>query len=452
MTGSLSFLSETVDTITDILFVSISIFSLYQSEKPADFDHMYGHTKSDSIGAMVQGIILLNIYVLLIYNAIQIIISGEFHVSNPGIGLVILIISFFINLIFSRFLIYTGKKQKSLTLEIQGLNLFQDSIRAVLVFMSFILIYFNIMFVDLILSIILSSWIIVGALKLTKKGIKELTDTNPVSTIILEEFRSGIFNLEHVIGVHDLKIRVTGKLLFLEIHLSVEDHISVVHANEIIKSIRNMSQKIFPMYKVDCVVEMNPVASEKSVGEGLINLIYSMKTEYPQIINFKDLNIFRFEENYFISLIVIIEESLSLTEAHKICSHFEKEIKLEAPHISRVITHLEGQPPSKKLASNQIKCADVGEEMIGIIRQAVEEELRAHPKVRGYHGLEFWATFDYCILELHVFFDGSLNVSQTHKYITELEEKIREKLGIDNLETIFLHSEPVESQKKGIIF
>ncbi len=121
------------------MFVSISIFSLIQSEKPADFDHMYGHSKSDSIGAMVQGIILMNIYVLLTYNAIQIITFGEFRVSNLGIGLVLLMISFIINLIFSRFLIYNGKKQKSLTLEIQGLNLFQDSIRAILVFVSFIL-------------------------------------------------------------------------------------------------------------------------------------------------------------------------------------------------------------------------------------------------------------------------------------------------------------------------
>ncbi len=452
MTGSLSFLSETVDTFIDLIFVTITLYSLYHSEKPADFDHMYGHTKSDSIGAMVQGIILMNIYIFLIYNAIQVIILGRFSVSNPSIGLVILLTSFLINLIFSRFLIHTGKKQKSLTLEIQGLNLFQDSIRAIIVFVSFILVYFNVIFVDLILSIILSSWIIVGALKLTKKGIKELTDTNPISSIILEGLRSDIFKLEHVIGVHDIKIRVSSKLLFLEVHLSVEDHISVVHANKIIKSIRTMSQKVFPIYEVDCIVEMNPVASEKSVGEGLINLIYSMKTEYPQIINFKDLNIFRLEENYFISVIVIIDESLSLTEAHKICSHFEKEIKLEAPYILRVITHIEAKPSNKKLVSNQIKLADVGEEMIEIIRRAVEKELRAHPQVRGYHGLEFWATFDYCVLELHVFFDGSLNISQTHNYITELERKIREKLGIDNLETVFLHSEPVESQKKGIIF
>jgi len=452
ITGSLSFLSETVDTLTDVLFVSISLYSIYHSEKPADYEHMYGHTKTDSIGALIQGIILMNIYILLIYNAIQVIVQQRFLISQPGIGLIILIISFSINIFFSRMLIFQAKRSKSLTLKIQGLNLFQDSMRAILVIFSFILAYFNIFFIDPILSIVLSAWIISGAVKLARDGIKELTDTNPVNLIIIEDLRQKIFRLEHVVGVHDIKIRTSGKTLFLEVHLSVEDHISIVHANEIIKSIRNMSEKVFPLYEVECIIEMNPMASEKSIGEGLINLIFSMKSEYPKIENVKDLNVFRIEDDYFISLVIRVDEALSLTDAHRISSMFEDEIKKQAPLISRVITHIEGQTRSETLIPDQVKCADVGPEMIQHISENVEEVLRAHSKVKGYHGLEFWATMDYCILELHVFFDGSLNISQTHEYITELETNIREILGIDNLDTIFLHSEPIEDQKEGIIF
>jgi len=452
ITGSLSFLSETVDTLTDILFVSITIYSLLYSLKPADYEHMYGHSKIDSVSGLIQGIILMNIYVVLIYNAIQTIMAGNFQIINPEVGLVILIISFFVNLIFSRILISQGKQQKSLTMEIQGLNLFQDSMRAIIVLFSFIFAYFNIIFIDPILSIVLSVWIIIGALKLAKGGVKELTDTNPISTIIIEELRQKIFLLEHVVGIHDIKIRTSSKALFLEVHLSVEDHISIVHANEITKSIRSMSEKIFPLYEVECIIEMNPMASEKSIGEGLINLIFSMKSEYQKIENFKDLNIFRIENEYFISLIVVVDETLSLMEAHEICSHFEDEIKKQAPLISRVITHIESQPHREVLIPNQIKCADVGPEMIEQISKSVEKVLRLHPQVKGFHGVEFWATLDYCILEAHIFFDGSLNISQIHNYISELENNIREELGIDNLDTIFLHSEPIEGQIKGNIF
>jgi cation diffusion facilitator family transporter len=452
ITGSLSFLSETVDTLTDILFVSVSLYSLYVSQKPADYEHMYGHSKIDSISGLIQGIILVNIYVILIYNAIRIIFSGNFEVLNPETGIVLLIISFLVNFIFSRFLISQGRRQISLTLKIQGLNLFQDSLRAIIVLLSFSFAYFNITFLDPILSIGLSVWIIYGAFKLAKGGVKELTDTNPVSSIIIENLRQEIFALDHVIGLHDLKIRASGKTLFIEVHLSVEDHISIVHANEIIKSIRTTSEKIFPLYKVECVVEMNPLASEKSLGEGLINLIYSMKIDYPDIINIKDLNVFRLENEYFISLIVIVNDSLSLTEAHKISSKFESEIKKQATYISRVITHIEGQNYENKMTANQIKCDDVGPEMLQQITDVVEFILKRHSNVKGYHGLEFWATLDACILELHVFFDGSLNIAEIHKYITELEEEIRENLGIDNLNTIILHSEPLEGRTNGKIF
>ena len=72
ITGSLSFLSETADTFTDILFVSITLYSLHTSQKPADYEHTYGHSKIDSISGLIQGVILINIYVILIYNAIQV--------------------------------------------------------------------------------------------------------------------------------------------------------------------------------------------------------------------------------------------------------------------------------------------------------------------------------------------------------------------------------------------
>ncbi|MFW9820462.1 MAG: cation diffusion facilitator family transporter, partial [Candidatus Thorarchaeota archaeon] len=450
--GSLTFLSETVDTRTDILFVSITLYSVYYSQKPADYEHMYGHAKVDAISGLIQGIILINIYIVLIYNAIQTIITLNFQVINPEVGLLLLIISFFVNLIFSRILISKGKQHNSLTLQIQGLNLFQDSMRAIVVFLSFIFAYYNIIFIDPILSIVLSVWIIIGAFNLAKKGINELTDTNPISTVIIEELRQKIFGLEHVLSVNDIKIRASGKTLFLEVYLSVEDHISIVHANENIMSIRSLSKKLFPLYEVECIVEMNPIASEKSIGEGLVNLIFSMRSEYPKILNFKDLNIFSIENQYFISLILVVDENLSLLEAHQLSSNFENEIIKQAPDISRVITHIESQPYSRDLMPGQIKCADVGPEMIEQISESVENVLRKHPKVKGYHRIEFWATLDYCILEAHIFFDGSLNISEIHNYISELENNIREELGIDNLDTIFLHSEPIEDQKEGIFF
>ncbi|MFX1238937.1 MAG: cation diffusion facilitator family transporter, partial [Promethearchaeota archaeon] len=114
ITGSLSSMSETIDTFIDIFFVSIFLYSMIQSQKPADYEHMYGHSKIDPIGALIQGTILIVIYSLLIFNAIEAFLADTFEVDNPGLGLIIFAISFIVNIIFSRLLIWKGKKKKSL--------------------------------------------------------------------------------------------------------------------------------------------------------------------------------------------------------------------------------------------------------------------------------------------------------------------------------------------------
>ncbi|MBY9016954.1 MAG: cation diffusion facilitator family transporter, partial [Candidatus Lokiarchaeota archaeon] len=263
ITGSLSFLSETVDTLTDIFFISLTIYSLYTSQKPPDFEHMYGHSKIDSLGGLVQGIILINIYCILIFVAIQTIFTSSYGIINPDLGFLILIISFIINLVFSRILIWQGKRQNSLSLKIQGLNLFQDSLRALIVIINFIItLLFSIQFLDPYFSIILSILIIITSIILSKEGIKDLIDVNPVNSLIIEEIKLSVLNLDHVNGVEELKVRFSGKTLFLEIRLAVEDHISVVHANDITKAIRALSKKFFPSYNVETLVEMNPLSGE----------------------------------------------------------------------------------------------------------------------------------------------------------------------------------------------
>ncbi|MBY9009892.1 MAG: hypothetical protein KGD74_08515, partial [Candidatus Lokiarchaeota archaeon] len=83
---------------------------------------------------------------------------------------------------------------------------------------------------------------------------------------------------------------------------------------------------------------------------------------------------------------------------------------------------------------------------------SLETLLKSIPEVKGYHGLEFWAALDFCVLELHVFFNGALNITRVHTLITEVEQQIKNTLNIENLTEVILHSEPLEGRTEGIIF
>jgi len=445
ITNSLSYLSETVDTLIDVFFVSLSLYLLYQSQKPPDYEHMYGHSKIDSVGGVVQGIILIIIYGFLIINAIQTIILMTGEVLNPNFGFLLLVISFLINIIFSRFLIWQGNKTNSLTLRVEGLNLFQDSIRALIVIGNFILIiFFNLNYLDPYFSIILSIWIIYTAFKLVKEGIKNLIDVNPIDALILEDMKQEIFKIEHVNGVEDLKVRVSNKALFMEIQLSVEDHIPIVHANEITKIIRTMGKNFFPSYDVEIIIEMNPLGGEPSLSNKIINLLYSMKSEFPKVIDFKDLNLFRIEDEYFLSLSIVVDDSLTLNEAHSVCHDLETQLKDQSPLLSKIITHIESKPIEQKISRDQLFCTRLEQDEINEIRKKIKQIINLEAEVKEFHGLEVWRALDSCILEMHVLFDGNLNISKVHDIITNLENKIRKNLDIENLDEIILHSEPIK--------
>jgi cation diffusion facilitator family transporter len=453
LTGSLSFLTETVDTLTDLFFVLLTLYSLYVSQKPPDFQHMYGHTKIDSVGGLVQGVILINIYGVLIFIAIQTILTSSYGIINPDLGFVILTISFTINIVFSRVLIRQGKKQKSLLLKIQGMNLFQDSLRALVVIVNFMFaLFLNIQFLDPFFSIALAIWIITNSIILSREGIKNLLDENPINSIILEEIKLSVFNLDHVNGVEDLKVRFSGNTLFLEVRLSVEDHISVVHANEITKSIRTLSKKYFPSYNVETLVEMNPSSGESSLGEKIVNLLYTMKSEFKEISDFKDLNVFRIKNDYFLSLAIVVDDNLSLEEAHELSNLFERQLQEQVPYISRIITHIESQAMLKKSLTDHLSCKPAEPQKKGEIQASIDSLLKEIPEVKGYHGLEFWAALDFCVIELHVFFNGALNITRVHTLITDVEYQIKNTLNIENLTEVILHSEPVEGRTDGVIF
>ena len=86
------------------------------------------------------------------------------------------------------------------------------------------------------------------------------------------------------------------------------------------------------------------------------------------------------------------------------------------------------------------------------IQEIIEDVLKSKPEVKGYHGLEFWSAIGFCVLELHIFFDGFLNISIVHNIITDLEEEVRKRLEIKNLQEIIFHSEPMKGRTNGIIF
>ena len=111
---SLSFFTEFSDSLLDIVSVGITYFALKESKKPPDSEHMFGHSKINSLAGFVQSLLLCGLYGGIFYSSIkELFFSKEIQVENSLVGAVslgvIIVLVFFV----SRTILRIGNETKN---------------------------------------------------------------------------------------------------------------------------------------------------------------------------------------------------------------------------------------------------------------------------------------------------------------------------------------------------
>lgn len=110
LTHSLSVLSDSLESVVNIVATIVGSYSLFVASKPKDKDHPYGYGKAEFISAAFQGTLIIGIGCLIIYKAIDSFIHPvSLQNLNNGIWLVVIIA--IINLVTALVLNRVGKKK-----------------------------------------------------------------------------------------------------------------------------------------------------------------------------------------------------------------------------------------------------------------------------------------------------------------------------------------------------
>ncbi|GAB4321782.1 MAG: cation diffusion facilitator family transporter [Promethearchaeota archaeon] len=445
LTGSMSMLSETADTLVDVGFVGITVYSLYQSGKPADHEHHFGHKRVEAISSLFQGTILVTLYGFLTFSAARVLFTGAASVESPGLGAVVVLVSFCVNVAFSRVLIARGKAHKSVALKMQGQNLFGDSIRALFVLVSMLLATRGVTVTDPLFSLVLSTWIVHGAVSLAKEGVAELSDVNPISQKALGEIITRISMMDCVRGVEFFRVRALADTLFFELRLLVDDALTVTAARSVSNEVKSLWRKFFPEFKTEFSVEMNPFAggvddaSRKVAAE--LNLA---RGQVAGVLDVHDVNVFTIESRTYASCSVVVDPSMPLRRVHEAFDELERRVKAREPRVARLVPELETPPWSTAGGAEEISCAAADPEDEAKVRRVVAETLSGFERVRGGRVVSVWDIGGSPSLELVVYFDGDTPAAVVYDEVERLEDELRARLGVPYTRDVILHPEPVD--------
>ena len=125
LTGSVGLLSDAIESLVNLAGAVMALIMLTIAARPADEDHVYGHSKAEYFASVTEGILILGAAIGIIYTAIQRLIEPR-PLEQLGIGLAVSVAASLINFIVSRILLKAGKQKQSISLEADAHHLMTD--------------------------------------------------------------------------------------------------------------------------------------------------------------------------------------------------------------------------------------------------------------------------------------------------------------------------------------
>jgi cation diffusion facilitator family transporter len=125
MTGSVGLLSDAIESVVNLAAAVVALVMIAVSEKPADDEHAYGHSKAEYFSSAIEGGLIVLAAASIAVTAVPRLLHPQ-PLENLGLGLAVSLGASLINLAVSLVLLSAGRRHRSITLEADGKHLMTD--------------------------------------------------------------------------------------------------------------------------------------------------------------------------------------------------------------------------------------------------------------------------------------------------------------------------------------
>ncbi len=252
LSGSLSLLSDAVHNLSDTIAIALSYFAHKISQKPKDKNKTFGYKRAEILTAFVNAFVLIGLSLLLIVEAVKRFNHPE--VINGNLMITVAFIGLLANL-FSVFLLEKDS-HGSLNIRSSYLHLLGDTISSVGVLLGGVAInLWNIAWIDPVVTLLISVYIIKEAWHVVKKTIDILMQSAP--PLDYEAIQKDVETIEQVRNIHHIHAwMINEDTIYFEAHVELDD-MMVSDAQRILVQIEHILKEHHNISHVTLQVEIN---------------------------------------------------------------------------------------------------------------------------------------------------------------------------------------------------
>ena len=265
ISGSLSLVSDALHNFSDALAIVITYIAIKLSRITESESFTFGFKRGEIIAAFINSSALLVISLFLIWEAYSRFVN-PMHIK-PGIMFIVAIIGLSAN--FLGAFILKKDSEKSINLKSAYLHLVSDTITSAAVIAGAVAIYyFGIYWIDPLLTVLISLYIMKESYHIFKESIMILMMGKPHS-ISLTKIKGDIELFNGVSNIHHAHVwMLTDKLIHFEAHLDLDfKKIDICEVDELIVRIENMLKEKHGIMHTTLQIESSKCHNKNLVKE-----------------------------------------------------------------------------------------------------------------------------------------------------------------------------------------
>jgi cation diffusion facilitator family transporter len=237
LTGSKALQSDALESIVNVTAAAFGLGAVIFAGQPADKDHPYGHGKMEFFAAAFEGGLISLAAVVILYEASFALVRGV-ELRSLGLGMLVNSGAGALNGLLGWFLLRTGRRLKSKTLEADGHHVLSDFYTTGGILAGLLLVRATgFWWLDPVVAACVGMLLAKTGWKLVRESSSALLDEEDSSTI--EAIVTGLNGLlkkgvakTGVITVHGLRAIRSGRYTHVDVHLVVPEYIDVATAHD----------------------------------------------------------------------------------------------------------------------------------------------------------------------------------------------------------------------------
>ena len=265
LSDSVSLLATLIDSVLDALASLINLIALRHALTPADKEHRFGHGKAEALAGLSQSMFIAGSAGFLLLEAGRRLIS-PIAVEAVGISMLVMVFSIVATLLLLGFQRHVIRKTNSTAIRADALHYRTDLLVNGSVILALWLSVQGWAGFDALFACAIAIYILYSAWEIITISYDHLMDRE-LPDEQREEIERLVMQHKSARGLHDLRSRHSGTITFVQLHLELDDDLSLLEAHKISDEVEASLLEAFPGSEIIIHIDPQSVVGQEAVAD-----------------------------------------------------------------------------------------------------------------------------------------------------------------------------------------